>query len=121
MFYQCSYQADIRDSAELTVETSVTFRVQQAAGGGAYLVSRSRGSTGTVTIYVYSVMSADLEANAYLIGSMIVGDGIGETAYVQLDDAVGPYLKVTMTPTVDYNGRLAVNYRGVTDAALEIV
>lgn len=121
MFYQCSYQADIRDSSELTTTESVTFRVHQAAGGGAYLIARSRGSTGTVTITLYSVMSADLEANAYRVGSMIVGDGVGETAYIQLDDAVGPYLKATMVPTVDYDGRLAVNYRGVTDAALEIV
>lgn len=121
MFYQCSYQADIRDSSELTETESVTFRVQQAAGGGAYLIARSRGSTGTVTLTLYSVMSTDIDANTYRVGSTIVGDGVGETAYIQIDAAVGPYLKVTMVPTVDYNGRLAVNYRGVTDAALEVV
>jgi hypothetical protein len=112
MFFQCSYQKDVRDSATVPVVEQIDWQILQAAGGGAYLVGNLRQFTiGTLNVLVQT----SLDGVNYVTLDNTTLTAVDTTYYYRYDGPIPRYQRITLTPAGGFNGTLAVNYYGAAD------
>ena len=112
MFFQCSYQKDVRDPATVPSVEQIDWQILQAAGGGASLVANLRQFTvGTITVLVQT----SLDGVNYVTLDTTTLTSADSTYYYRYDGPIPRYQRITLTPAGGFNGTIAVNYYGAAD------